>query len=218
MNRNSSTQSLVRNLLKAYGEPLRKRDIRDMIGLSGENGYGRVNNAVISLVKTGEVEKTGYGRYRWKGDVLESKYCKKQTAIWRFMWIRSKKNDPFTAIKVHEMTGIGLYTVKAYITFLVRSGYLEKIGTKRAFKTKAPLYLIASEKMNTNAPVMRKRRKTHELEEKMERARFLATSFFTTVDLKTTTIQGLIETTKELGQLLEECNRMALSLRKKNVK
>ncbi len=214
MRKKNSTQSLVRNLLKAHDGALRKKNIRDMIGLSGDRGYGRVNIAVCSLVKAGEIVKTGYGRYRWNQDVPESKYCKKQTVSWRFMWIRTKKNDPFTARKVHEMTGIGLYTVTRYIAFLLRTGHVEKVGTEKAFKTNAPLYLIMPDKMNADVPVMRKRRKTRDLDEKMGEARSLAASFFTTSDLKISTIQSLIETTKKLNQILDECRRIALSLRK----
>jgi len=94
MKKTAGTQSLVRNLLKAHAGVLRKSEIRDMIGFSGANGYARMNNAVQDLLKAGEIERTGHGRYQWLGKPSGGKRYQSQNRIWRFMWIRTKKMSP----------------------------------------------------------------------------------------------------------------------------
>jgi hypothetical protein len=201
------TQTRIRNLLKAHQKPLRKADIRDLIGLSGDNGYGRVNNAIRDLLSKGEVEKTGYGRYRWVKDVPVDAYCKKQSVMWRFMWIRSKKNEPFTVRDIFEMTGVALYTARTYVTFLSRNGFLLKSGRKRTLTTRAPLYLIDREKMQVEAPGMLRGRKSADIEEKLDQVRELAARFFYTADTKRETLKSLMATAREIDGLLAECIR-----------
>lgn len=215
MRKTLGTITLVRNLLKAHGDVLRKSEIRDLIGLSGDNGYARVNNTVNDLVKTGELERTSYGRYRWLKEVPNAKYCKSQNKIWRFMWIRTKKGKPFTARKIHEVCGVTLFTVQRYVAFLLKSDYLEKIGKKKAYKTNAPLYLIAPDKINAKVPVMRRQRSTAEIEKYMDETRDLAARYFKTADTRLETIRELLKTTREINTILASCEQIALSLRKK---
>jgi hypothetical protein len=215
MNKALSTSKLVRNLLKSYGDVLRKNEIRDIIGLSGNKGYARVNNAVKDLVKTGEVERTGYGRYRWLKELPDAKYCKSQNKMWRFMWIRTKKSKPFTVRKVHEVCDVALYTATKYVTFLFKKNYLEKVGKKKAYKTNAPLYLIAPDKINTEVPVQRRRRETAEIEKCLDETRGLAAQYFRTADTRLETIRELLETARQINTVLENCEKIALGLRNK---
>lgn len=212
------TQTLIRNLLKAHKESLRKAEIRDLIGLSGENGYGRVNNAIRDLVSRGEVEKTGYGRYRWSKEVPVDAYCKKQSVMWRFMWIKSKKGEPFTVRDIFEMTGVAMYTARAYVTFLSRNGYLLKSGRKRTLTTRAPLYLIDREKMQVEAPGLLRKRETAEIEETLDRVRELAAGFYHTADTNLETIKSLVAVSDEMNSLMQKCEKIKESLRKKAVR
>ena len=215
MRKSLSTSGLVRNLLKAHGDVMRKIEIRDLIGLSGDGGYARVNNAVNYLVKTGEVERPSYGRYRWLKEVPDAKYCKSQNKMWRFMWIRTKKNKPFTARNIHEVCDVALYTAKQYVTFLLKKDYLEKAGKKKAYKTNAPLYLIAPDKINTEVPVMRRKRPTAKIEKYLDETRGLAAEYFRTADPKLETIRELLKTSRQINTILGNCEQIALSLRKK---
>jgi hypothetical protein len=208
------TQTRIRNLLKAHQKPLRKAEIRDLIGLSGDNGYGRVNNAIRDLAARGEVEKTGYGRYRWIKDVPVDAYCKKQSVMWRFMWIRSKKNEPFTVRDIFEMTGVALYTARTYVTFLSKNGFLLKSGRKRTLTTRAPLYLIDREKMQIDAPGMLKGRKSAEIEGKLDQVRELAARFYYTADTNRETLRSLMDISTEINRLLTDCIQLTNHNRK----
>lgn len=208
------TQTLIRNLLKAHKRPLRKAEIRDLIGLSGESGYGRVNNAIRDLVRLGEVEKTGYGRYRWVEAVPVDAYCKKQSVMWRFMWIKSKKGEPFSVRDIFEMTGVAMYTARTYVTFLSKNGFLRKSGRKRTLTTYAPLYLIDREKMQIEAPGMLRRRNFAEIEENLDRVRELAAEFYHVADTKPETIKQLSKISAEIAGLLKKSQPSKDGLRK----
>ena len=210
MKKTASTQSLVRNVLKSHARALRKSEIRDLIGYSGANGYAKVNNAVQDLLKVGEIERTGYGRYQWLGKPAGEKYCKSQNRMWRFMWIRTKKNEPFTVRKIHEMTGVAQDTAKKYVTFLLKDGHLENVGKKRAFKTRAPLYLIAADKISTDVPVLRRQREAAQIENLLEEVRTLAGKFFRVADTKIETIRGLLDTAWQMTVALKNCEQVAL--------
>ncbi|MDD2318412.1 MAG: hypothetical protein PHD57_13825 [Desulfobacterales bacterium] len=215
MRQASGTLTLVRNAIKTSDRALRKSEIRDLIGLSGDNGYGRVNNAVRDLVKRGEAERVGYGRYQWTRKTPDVKDFKIQNQIWRFMWIRSKKNEPFTVRMIHELTGIAHYTIRSYATFLLRSGHLERVGKKKAFKTSAPLYLIARDKMNESFPVMRRHKESSDIERLIDSAREMAAGMFQTANTSLDTIQKLLQTTRTMIRILERCEK-AVAARKRN--
>ena len=218
MRASQGTQALIRNLLKAHKKPLRKAEIRDLIGLSGDNGYGRVNNAIRDLVQRGEIEKTGYGRYQWLNEVPVDTYCKKQSVMWRYMWIRSKKNEPFTVRDIFEMTGVAMYTARTYTTFLSKNGFLLKCGKKRTSTARAPLYLIDREKMQIKAPGMIRKRESAEVEEKLDRVRELAAQFYYTADTRKATIDSLLSISTEINGILKDCQQMRNSLGKSGVK
>ena len=215
MRQEFSIQALVRNALKTNDRALRTSEIRDLLGLSGAVGHGRVNNAISGLVKRGEVERVGYGRYRWVCKTLDSRGFKVQKQIWRFMWIRSKKNEPFTVRIIHELTGIALYTVRKYATFLLRSGYLERLGEKKAFKTPAPLYIIARDKMNESLPAMRRRRDNKSIDRGLDAVREMAACMVKNADTGMDAIQKFIETTRAMIRILEKCETAAAD-RKEN--
>lgn len=205
---------MVRNLLKAHAGVLRKSEIRDMIGYSGANGYARVNNAVQDLLKAGEIERTGHGRYQWLGKPSGGKRYKSQNRMWRFMWIRTKKNEPFTVRKIHEMTGVAQDTAKKYVTYLLKEGHLEKVGKKRAFKTRAPLYIIAADKMSTEVAIMQRQREAVNIEGCLDEARALAGKFFNVADTKIETIRGLLDTAQQMTAALKNCEQIALDSEK----
>lgn len=205
---------MVRNLLKAHAGVLRKSEIRDLIGYSGANGYAKVNNAVQDLLKAGEIERTGHGRYQWIGKPSGGKRYKSQNRIWRFMWIRTKKNEPFTVRKIHEMTGVAQDTVKKYVTFLLRKGHLEKVGKKRAFKTRAPLYLIPADKISTDVPIMQRQREAAKIESCLDEVRVLAGKFFNISDTRIETIRGLLDIARQMTIALKNCEQMALDSEK----
>jgi hypothetical protein len=206
--------TLIRNLLKAHQEPLRKAEIRDLIGLSGANGYGRVNNAIRDLVRRGEVEKSGHGRYKLATETKGNAHCKKQTIMWRFMWIRSKKSEPFTVREIFEMTGVSLYTAKPYVTFLKRKGFLYQSGRKKTSTAYAPLYLVDPEKMQIEAPALLKRREINKVEMNLDRIRELAARFYYTADTKPETLHSLMDISTQINRLLTDCIQSSNTLRK----
>ncbi|RJP82776.1 MAG: hypothetical protein C4522_02720 [Desulfobacteraceae bacterium] len=218
MKSEKSIQSRVRSVLKAYKHPIRKNEIRDLIGLAGAKGYARVNNAVQDLVKSGAVERVSYGRYQWVGQSPDSRYYKMQTNLWRFMWIRTKKGKSFSARDVSEVTGSAHYTAQKYIGFLFKSGFIEKVGRKRAFKTNAPLYMILPDKMNATVPLMKRQSGTAAIEKYLDEVRLLSASFFQIEDTKLETIQSLKNTNARIAALLNRCEVFAFSLSKKNKK
>ena len=89
-----STQALVRGALKATDGPLRTSEIRDLIGLAGEEGYARVHRALESLRKAREVERVAVGRYQYAGERPDGASCTKQRRMQRIMWVRSKGGNP----------------------------------------------------------------------------------------------------------------------------
>lgn len=204
----TGTQTMVSNLLKAVETPMRVCEIRDTIGLSGSKGAGRVNNALRDLVRRKEVKRTHYGRYQWVGEAPKDHQCKKQRILWRYMWFRSKKRKPFTVRKVHEMTGVSLYTTKHYVTYLSRSGFLVKVGRKKSKTTYANLYIVDEARMQIAAPTMQKRQKTIEVESEMDKCRKLAATFFTVAKIEAETIKNLQEAVQEIGKILESCEAM----------
>ena len=131
------------------------------------------------------------------------------------MWIRTKKNKPFTVRKIHEVCDVALYTANKYVSFLLKKDYVEKVGKKKAYKTNAPLYLIAPDKINTEVPVQRRRRATAEIDKYLDETRSLAAEYFRTADTKLETIRELLETARQINTTLENCEQIALSLRKK---
>jgi len=189
----ASIQSLVGKALKAH-KIMRIADIRDLIGLSGAKGWARVNRAVHDLTKSGEIERWSHGRYRWVGGKKpDIRYYKKQIQIWRLMWIKTRRNEAFSVRDLHEATGVAYYTIVQYVTYLKKNGYLTPAGKRRAYKTAAPLYLVAAERMKQTDPPLKKRvRKTAEIEKRLDTVRELAAEFFRIEDTRKDTIQGLI--------------------------
>ena len=211
-----STQSKVRGVLRAFGEPMRIVEIRALLGFEGPAGYARVNKAIRDLVKRGEVEKCGTGKYRWAGKLPDSAYCKKQKRMQRIMWIRSKKAQPFTARKVHELAECSIYLAKEYITFLRRKGYLEQIGKKQTTgRAVAPTYRAVQETLNDPWPVMRKQGKAALIDECIEKLQALAANLFRMEDISRETLLNLKKTAHELAEQIDECEKAALGFRKK---
>ena len=213
-----STQSRVRGLLKAINEPMRLVVIRDRLGFEGDLGYARINKAVGDLVKRGEVKKYAPGRYRWVGAVPDTEYCKKQKRMQRVMWIRSKKGEPFTARKIHELAECSIYLAKEYVTFLRKKGFIYQAGRARTTgRGYASTYLAVEEKLNSEWPVMRKQGKTAIIDECIEKLQALAVNFFRMEDISRETLLNLLTTTVELAVQVRKCEKIALGLRKNGV-
>lgn len=210
-----STQSRVRNALKANDRPMRIIQIRDLIGLEGDAGYARVNRALQGLLKSGEIERRSPGRYCWVWSVPDTEFCKKQKRMQRIMWIRTKKAQPFTARKVHELAECSIYLAKEYVTFLKRKGYLVKVGRKRTTgQAYAPTYLAVEEKLNDDWPVIRKRGKAAAVDECVEKLQALAVNFFRIEDLSAETLLNLKTTARELAEQVVRCEEIARKFKK----
>lgn len=192
--RAGSTQGMVRRAIRTAAGPIRVAEIRDLLKLPGDRAYKCIQVAVAELVSTGEIERSGYGRYVWKGDRPAATVAPKQNTIWRFAQIRTRKNKPFTAREAHEVTGVGLDLAKRYITFLKQGGYLVVSGQKKGKTSSVPIYLLADLYVNTTAPVMRRDTRAVSAEATMDEIRQMASEFFRVTDTRTETLQKLMAT------------------------
>ena len=203
-----STQSLVRGALKDAGRPLRVTEIRDLIGLSGADGYARVNHALRDLRKAKQCERAERGYYRFLEGKPESDYCKTQRAMQRIMWMRSKNGNPFTARKIAELAGCSLYQAQKYVAWLTEKGVLRQVGKAPVAVTAyAPLYLGDDGYLvSDDWPVMRAQAKTQQLDGVLSEMREIAGRFFSIERLDADTISNLKTLVSRLGDLVGECD------------
>lgn len=208
-----STQSKVRGALKASGQPMRMSEIRDLIGLSGADGYARVNKAVQELLKSRQIERSGWGRYRYVADRPDADYCAKQRVMQRIMWMRSKNGSPFTVRKISELAGCSLFFAQKYVAYLADKGVIRKEGrVKTAATAYAPLYTGSDEYLkNDDWPVMRSEIVKY-LDAALTEMRELAGKFFAVEDFKEETLLNLKQAASRIGDLVEECGKIKGSL------
>ncbi len=208
-----STQSKVRSVLKASDVSLRISEIRDRIGLSGEDGYARVNRAITDLIKARQAERYDRGRYRYLADKPDAEYCKKQRVMQRIMWMRSKGGRPFTARHIAETANASLYMTQKYIAWLAEKGVLRKEGKVQVAETAyAPLYLGDDEYLASDAwPIMRTPPKARELDAAIHEMHELAQRFFAVEGLDGDTLSNLQTTASRLGELVSECGKLKCS-------
>jgi predicted transcriptional regulator len=205
-----STQSKVRSALKNAGAPVRVPQIRDLIGLAGEEGYNRVHRAICDLMKARQVERFDRGRYRYLADRPESDYCKTQRVMQRIMWMRSKNGKPFTARKISELARCSLCSAQKYLAWLLEKGILRKEGqTQVAVTAYAPLYLGEDAYLaNDDWPVMRTWSKTRELDACLNEMREIAGRFFAVEKLDEKTLSDLKAAASGLVNLVGECGKI----------
>ena len=211
-----STQALVRGALKATDGPLRTSEIRDLIGLAGEEGYARVHRALESLRKAREVERVAVGRYQYAGERPDGASCTKQRRMQRIMWVRSKGGNPFTARRIAELADASLYGTQRYIAFLCGKGVLRKSGRVRVSAAAfAPLYIGADDCLkNDEWPFLRSPGRTQALDDCLNEMRELAGRFFAVDNLGEETLANLRAAALRLVDLVAECGQLKNSLRK----
>jgi len=208
-----STQGKVRAALQNAADPIRIPQIRDLIGLAGEEGYNRVSRAIQDLVKAKQCERTDRGLYRFVEPRPESDYCRMQRVMQRIMWMRSKNRNPFTARRIAELSGCSLYTAQKYIAWLLEKGVLRHDGRAQVATTAyAPLYLGEDAYLATDDwPVMRAQSKSRELDACMNEMREIAARFFAVEKIEEETISNLKTAVSRLGELVDLCGKIKCS-------
>ena len=208
-----STLSLVRGALKDAGRPLRVPEIRDLIGLAGEEGYNRTHRAICDLLKSKQCERTERGYYAYLEGRPENESCKAQRKMQRIMWMRSKNGNPFTARKISELAGCSLYQAQKYVAWLTGRGILRQVGKAPvAVSAYAPLYLgdeghLASD----DWPVMRAQPRTQQIEACLGEMREIAGRFFAVESLDDDTLLNLKALASRLCELTDECEKIKRS-------
>jgi hypothetical protein len=211
-----STQALVRGALKSAEHALRICEIRDRVGLAGEEGYARVSRALGSLRKAREVERIDAGRYRYAGERPDGEYCRKQRVMQRIMWMRSRNGNTFTARKIAELAGCSLYVAQRYIAYLSEKGVLRRAGKVRVSPAAyAPVYIGDGDWLKSDEwPFLRTPGRTQELDACLNEMRELATRFFAVDELSEQSLSNLTAAALRLGELVGQCRGFKRNLRK----
>jgi len=210
-----STQAKVRSTLAASDRPMRIPEIRDRIGLSGADGYARVNRAMTDLHKARQTERVGRGLWIYAGDKPDSAYCAAQRRMQRIMWKRSKCGEFFTARRIAELSESTLWFAQKYIAFLSDRGVLRKEGKIQVGKAAyAPLYIGDDAYLITDEwPVMRTKSGIREMDACLNEMRELAQRFFAVDNLDADNLLNLKDTVSRLGVLVDECENIKSNLR-----
>ncbi len=214
-----STQAKVRSALAAAGRPMRLPEIRDLIGLTGADGYDRVNRAMTDLRKARQAERVARGLWIYAGDRPDSEYCAIQRRMHRIMWKRSKGGETFTARRIAELAECSLYFAQRYIAFLSEKGVLRREGKVQVGRAAyAPLYIGDEAFLGSDDwPVMRATTRTRELDACLNEMRETAQVFFAVESLDAAGLLNLKDAVSRLGSLVGECEKMKSSL-SQNVK
>lgn len=140
--------------------------IRRALGLDDKKGWTLVNNALRELVKTGCAEKTGKAKYKYLKEPVDDAYLKTQKRMVRIIRIRTKKQEPFTAKILSELSDCSFGWAGRYIKHLVDNGIIERAGYIRQHTrgARAPAYLADEDRLNDNWPALRRRKGTAELD------------------------------------------------------
>jgi len=198
----NSTLSRVRDAMKSAGGPLRIVEIRDMIGLSGSDGYARVNRAMQDLIKARQAERHHHGRYVYLGDRPDAELCEKQRRMHRIMEYRARSGRTFTAREVAEQAECSLYLARECIGFLRRRGILRQDGQKKVCPSvSAPLYAVEEDRINTEWPFLRKGGRI-EIDGLFTDMRALAGRFFSIETSGKDTAKQLRDAADGLGRLV----------------
>jgi len=209
-----STQAKVRSALAAADRPLRVPEIRDLIGLTGQDGCDRVNWAVTDLSKARQAERVGRGLWIHAGGKPDSAHCAAQRRMHRIMWKRSKRGEMFTARSISEAAECTLWFAQKYVAFLIDKGVLRKEGKVQVGRAAyAPLYIGDDDYLPSDDwPVMRAQNRTRELDACLNEMRELAQRFFAIEKLDADGILNLKEAVSRLGSLVGECEKTKGSL------
>jgi len=164
--REGSTQSKVFDIIKANRE-MTVKGLQTAMNLPGQDGYNRISTACQSLKRAGSVRKSGKGTYRFVKEPGDIDYCRTQQRMIRVIRIRTKRQEPFTARVLSELTDSSLDLAKRYIVLLKKEGFIEAVGKTRVGKSNVPtpVYLANEDKLNDEWPAKRRRRKTSEMDE-----------------------------------------------------
>jgi len=209
-----STQSKVRAALKTADRPLRIPAIRDLIGLSGQDGYDRVNRAMTDLRKARQAERVDRGLWIYAGDRPDSAYCAVQRRMQRIMWKLSKRGEAFTARGIAELSDATIWYAQQYVAFLIREGVIRKRGQTMMKTAATPLYIGEDHYLTSDDwPVMRSQSRTREMDACLLEMRELAQRFFSVENLTSQTILNLKDAASRLGFLVGECEKMKRNMR-----
>jgi len=207
----NSTMSRVRDVLKTSGRPLRIVEIRDMIGLSGADGYARVNRALQDLQKGRQAGRFQHGRYVSLGDRPDADFCEKQRKMHRIMEYRARSGRSFTAREVAEQAECSLYLARECIGFLRARGVLRQDGSKQVCPTVlAPLYAVEEERINDDWPFLRKGGRSA-IDGLFTDMRALAGRFFSIETDGKDTLKQLKEAADGLGDLVAQYEKIKRS-------
>ncbi|MBW2090933.1 MAG: hypothetical protein JRI34_02265 [Deltaproteobacteria bacterium] len=170
-----STQARTFEAIKAAGE-ITIRGLQEALGLPGSKGYARISHATQDLVRAGYIKRTSPATYKFVRGPRDLDYSQAQKRMVRIVRIRTRRHEAFTARILSELSGCSLDWAKRYISFLLKSGYLERVGYTRTGpkNSKAAAYLGVEERLNDEWPAMRRRAKTSELDEAVARVKALA--------------------------------------------
>jgi len=119
----------VREIFQAHPrKAFRVAEIASELGLS----YEKVANAVADMFRRGEIERVGYGRYRYVGkEIIRGR---KTPALRRRICKAIHAKVTFTAREIVLLSGVGRSYVHKTLRRLVAEGLVEPLGTKKGPK------------------------------------------------------------------------------------
>jgi len=116
----------LRELIGSWKKEFAPREITLRLGF--KNGVG-VRNVLTNMVERGEVERTGYGRYRFLGFLPKwSERAEVKPRIHRAMHVKRS----FTAAEIARLSDAGVNFVRKELLKLAKQGDLERVCLKQS--------------------------------------------------------------------------------------
>lgn len=175
-----SLQSRVREAVKGAGD-MTVKQCRKVLGMEGYHAWARISGAMKDLARSGYIKKVLPATYQWVGEPTDLAYREHQLKMARYMAIRTKKNEPFSAHDVSRVTECSYDWSKRYITALKDKGLLACAGRVKGKTAPIPVYLATEAAMRVNPedwPGIRRQQGTKIVDEVREEVRNLAASIF----------------------------------------
>lgn len=210
-----SLQSRVLEAVKAAGK-MSIIEVRNILELSGSNGYARISNVMRDLMRAGYFERVARGTYAWRGEPKDLDYAQAQRRMVRIVRIRTKRREAFTVRKLAELSGCSVDWSRRYVAFLVKQKLLERTGFESVgvSQVKAPLYLAAESRLNEEWPAMHRKKRTSDIDAVAERIRKMAIKINRECQATTASLKVMTGYLRAMADIAEKVLAAADGLRK----
>lgn len=141
---------------RARGRTFTTGDIVEALDVMSYGTKKRVQNAVHELKKAGEIKSISAGVYTYAGKIQKPT---KQKVMWNYFRMRMKCGEAVTAEELQGVAEASAEYVKEWLKFLVRNGYVKKLGNGKFQLLKDPVDMPSNEAKTARLQALRNDKK-----------------------------------------------------------